>query len=42
VRIKGDGTSEQFEEIHRAVMSTSPNYFNICRPVRVNGTLEIG
>jgi uncharacterized OsmC-like protein len=42
VRIKGDGTSEQFEEIHRAVMSTSPNYFNICRPIRVNGTLEIG
>ncbi len=42
VRIKGDGTSEQFEEIHRAVMSTSPNYFNLCRPIRVNGNLEIG
>jgi uncharacterized OsmC-like protein len=41
VRIKGDGTPEQFAEIHRAVMATSPNYFNLCRPVRMNGTLTI-
>ena len=42
VRIKGDGFPEQFEEIHQAVMKTSPNYFNISRPVRMNGTLHVG
>src|SRR3954463_4836064 len=39
VRIKGDGSPEQFEEIHQTVMKTSPNYFNINRPIRVNATL---
>jgi uncharacterized OsmC-like protein len=42
VRIKGDGSPEQFEEIHQTVMKTSPNYFNISRPVRMNGTLHVG
>jgi uncharacterized OsmC-like protein len=42
VIIKGDGTPEQFAEIHQAVMKTSPNYFNINRPVRMNGTLKVG
>jgi uncharacterized OsmC-like protein len=42
VRIKGDGTPDQFEEIHQTVMKTSPNYFNISRPIRVNGTLRVG
>jgi len=42
VRIKGDGTPEQFEEIHRTVMKTSPNYFNISRPIRLSGQLKIG
>jgi uncharacterized OsmC-like protein len=42
VRIAGDGTPEQFEEIHRTVMATSPNYYNLARPVRMNGTLAIG
>jgi uncharacterized OsmC-like protein len=41
VRISGDGTREQFEEIHRAVMKTSPNYFNLSRPVRLNGALQV-
>ena len=39
VRIKGDGTREQFEEIHQNVLKTSPNYFNIANPIRVNATL---
>lgn len=39
VRIKGDGSPEQFEEIHQKVLKTSPNYFNISRPIRVNATL---
>ena len=42
VRIKGNGSPEQFEEIHQTVMKTSPNYFNINRPVRMNGTLTVG
>lgn len=42
VHVKGDGTAADFEEIHQTVMKTSPNYFNMSRPVRMNGTLEIG
>ena len=42
VRIKGDGTPEQFEEIHQTVMKTSPNYFNFSRPIRMNGSLHVG
>ena len=42
VRISGDGTPEQFEEIHQTVMKTSPNYFNVSRPIRVTGTLNVG
>ena len=42
VRIKGNGTPEQFEEIHQAVMKTSPNYFNISRPIRMKGSLKVG
>ena len=42
VLIKGDGSPEQFEEIHQTVMKTSPNYFNISRPIRLNGTLSVG
>jgi uncharacterized OsmC-like protein len=41
VRIAGNGTREQFEEIHRNVMATSPNYFNMARPIRMNGKLAI-
>ena len=42
VKLKGNGTPEQFEEIHQTVMKTSPNYFNISRPIRVQGTLQVG
>ncbi len=42
VRIKGDGSPEEFEEIHRTVMATSPNYFNISRPIKMNGSLQVG
>ena len=42
VAIKGDGSPADFEEIHQTVMKTSPNYFNISRPIRVNGTLKVG
>ena len=41
VRIKGRGSKADFEEIHQNVMATSPNYFNISRPVKMNGTLIV-
>jgi uncharacterized OsmC-like protein len=42
VRIKGSGTPEQFAEIHEAVMATSPNFYNLSRPVALRPTLVIG
>ena len=39
VTLKGDGTREQYEEMHRAVQATSPNYFNMARPIEMVGTL---
>ncbi len=39
VFLDGDGTREQFEEIHQAVMSASPNYFNLAQPVQMCGRL---
>ena len=42
VRIKGDGSPDQFEDIHQTVMKTSPNYFNLSRPIRLAGTLRVG
>lgn len=41
VRLKGNGTPEQFREIHENVIKTSPNYFNVSRPVRIDAKLEI-
>lgn len=41
VRIKGDGTAEQFQEIHEAVTRTSPNYFNLAQPVPIDGQLVV-
>lgn len=41
VRIRGKGTPEQFEEIHRTVMATSPNYFNISQPIRLRPRLVV-
>src|SRR5215469_11128419 len=42
VRIKGNGTKEQFVEIHEAVMATSPNFYNLSRPVTLQPTLVVG
>jgi uncharacterized OsmC-like protein len=41
VRIKGDGTPAQFQEIHETVARTSPNYFNISRPVAIDARLVV-
>jgi uncharacterized OsmC-like protein len=42
VGMTGDGTREQYEEIHQAVMATSPNYFNMAQPIQMCGTLRVG
>ena len=41
VRIKGNGTMEQFAKIHKTVMATSPNFYNVSRPVDLNPTLVV-
>ncbi|QGN55717.1 OsmC family protein [Novosphingobium sp. Gsoil 351] len=41
VRISGKGTAAQFAEIHESVMATSPNYFNMSRPIKMNGKLNV-
>jgi uncharacterized OsmC-like protein len=41
VRIKGNGTKEQFAEVHQAVMATSPNFYNISRAVALTPTLVV-
>ena len=41
VRIAGNGTPEQFREIHENVIKTSPNYFNISRPIRLDAELQV-
>ena len=42
VRIKGDGSPEDFEAIHHNVIKTSPNYFNLSRPIRMDSKLTVG
>ncbi len=41
VRIKANGTPAQLREIHETVMKTSPNYFNLARPVRIDAELRV-
>jgi hypothetical protein len=42
VFIKGDATPEQFEKVHRTVMATSPNYFNLSNATPLKPRLVIG
>jgi uncharacterized OsmC-like protein len=41
IRIKGDGTAEQFQKIHEAVMATSPNRWNVSNPIRLTSELVV-
>jgi hypothetical protein len=41
VRIKGSGTKAEFAEIHAAVTATSPNFYNMSRPVTLRPTLVV-
>jgi uncharacterized OsmC-like protein len=42
VHIRGDATPEQFDKIHRTVMATSPNYFNVRNPIPLKSRLVVG
>jgi uncharacterized OsmC-like protein len=41
VRIKGNGTPEQFRKIHETVIKTSPNYFNVSQQIRLDAELVV-
>jgi uncharacterized OsmC-like protein len=41
VRIAGNGTTDEFRQIHENVIKTSPNYFNLSRPVRLEADLRV-
>ncbi len=41
VSLYGEGTAEQYEEIHAAVQATSPNFFNMAQPIEMVGTLRV-
>jgi uncharacterized OsmC-like protein len=41
VRIRGNGTKEQFAEIHEAVIATSPNFYNLARPIALKPSLVV-
>ena len=41
VRISGNASREQFAEIHKAVMATSPNFHNVSRPVDLKPSLVV-
>lgn len=41
VRIKGDGSEQQFAEIHKMVQKTSPNFYNLSHAVALNAKLVV-
>ncbi len=41
VNIKGEGTQKQFERVHRMVLATSPNYFNMANAITMNATMNV-
>ncbi len=41
LRVKGDGTREQFEELLEVACNHSPNYYTITHPVPINGRIEM-
>jgi uncharacterized OsmC-like protein len=41
VRMKGNGTREQYEEVHRTVVATSPSYYNISHAIKLNTELVL-
>jgi len=42
VRVRGAASRETFAEIHETVRRTSPNFFNLSRPILLEGELDVG
>ena len=42
VRIDGDGTPEQYREIHETVLRTSPAFCSVVKPIHVDSELIVG
>jgi len=42
IHVRGDASREQFAELHEAVRATSPNYFNLSRPIVLAGEVIVG
>jgi uncharacterized OsmC-like protein len=41
VRVAGDATPEQFEELLQSALQASPNHWNLSQPVRISASLEV-
>jgi uncharacterized OsmC-like protein len=41
VRIKGNGTPQQFQKVHEAVCATSPNRFNVANAIKLDSKLVV-
>jgi uncharacterized OsmC-like protein len=41
VFVRGNGTPEQFQEMHRTVMATSPNFFNLSNAIEMKPLLVV-
>jgi uncharacterized OsmC-like protein len=41
IHLKGNGTKEAYDEIHKTVMATSPNYWNLSNPIKIIADLII-
>ncbi len=41
VYMAGNGTEEQFAQIHAHVQKTSPNFYNLSRPIPIEGKLVV-
>jgi hypothetical protein len=39
VRLTGNGTPQQYQTVHEQVLKTSPNYFNVSQPIRIDAVL---
>lgn len=41
IRVRGDGTPEQYRKAHEAMIATSPNYFNMANGIPLRADLVI-
>jgi hypothetical protein len=41
IRVTGSGSRQEFAKIHEAVMATSPDFYNLSRPVVLKPILVV-